>query len=363
MKCERARELFSDYLEGGIDYALTETVRGHLDQCTACKHDFEGLKRTWVAMGALPEVEPPVDFRHNVIMQVARMQHEQTKDPRKAVRSGWSSLLQWLSPARAAAVAAGVLVVGAMAFRIIPITSSGGFSAGLAGSIGRSTESTSRNGAPVPTALDDRKSEWQNRKLLRNTIWTQVQPGHDSSGATVYRVALSINNNALVSEDVVGRVPTEVRLVPNGRFSMDGADAFPLVWRGAITLDQPVQVPVITDRGDAPGEPLKLLAEWRVRRRQFAQLIILPSTKISTVSTSVDTSGQLYPTLEMISRDYRVPVIVNAQLKDTSASPVPGDGVLGDELRKCLQSTRLDWIFADSAVYVDQKYAVPTTDD
>ena len=105
MNCERARELFSDYLEGGVDHAVAALVRGHLDQCSACTGDLDALKRTWSMLDMLPEVEPSVDFRHTVVMRAVRCQHEQSKSKQPRFTINWDAFLGRLAPARAIAIA------------------------------------------------------------------------------------------------------------------------------------------------------------------------------------------------------------------------------------------------------------------
>ena len=41
MKCDRAQEFFSDYLERTLDRPMAAALESHLHDCSACREDLE----------------------------------------------------------------------------------------------------------------------------------------------------------------------------------------------------------------------------------------------------------------------------------------------------------------------------------
>ncbi|MCC6484467.1 MAG: zf-HC2 domain-containing protein [Armatimonadetes bacterium] len=135
MKCETAREHFSELVEGSIDQTLKFAIESHLGACPGCTQEFESFGQTWSVLEALPSFEPPPYLRHRV-MDAVFTQPEQTR----ASRSIWDRLregffapstmgrrLAWSGAALAAAlvVGAGALTMhipgGTVATGVVPI--------------------------------------------------------------------------------------------------------------------------------------------------------------------------------------------------------------------------------------------------
>ena len=57
MRCEEARALFGDYLEGRISEEQREALTAHLGSCAACRAEFEKEKRVWALVGSGLDVE------------------------------------------------------------------------------------------------------------------------------------------------------------------------------------------------------------------------------------------------------------------------------------------------------------------
>ena len=70
MQCDRAPEFFSDYLERTLDRPMTVALEAHLGGCGPCRDEIETLQATFMALDALPEVEPPVNGAWEVMRRL-----------------------------------------------------------------------------------------------------------------------------------------------------------------------------------------------------------------------------------------------------------------------------------------------------
>src|SRR5438046_1420052 len=73
MKCDKAQEFFSDYIENTLDRPMTVALESHLGGCEACSADVASLRSMWTVLDKVPQVEPPADF---VWRTTTRLQNE-----------------------------------------------------------------------------------------------------------------------------------------------------------------------------------------------------------------------------------------------------------------------------------------------
>ena len=375
MNCERARELFSGYLEGGTDRGFAADLRGHLGQCESCSREFELFKQTWHLLGTLPEVEPPSNFRHDVIMRAACTQHEELQSARRSVFAvNWDLLLTRLVPARAVAIACAGAVLAVILLRVPP--SAYEHFAGMFNprvdieSVESNRPANAIEASPL-SMESELKHEWQSRKLGRNTVWVTVSPKDNGNGATVYRVMLSINKAALLPDETTQRIGARVYLLPGNKFTVEDVKAAVPEWDGSILADSPVLVPVmpvIVAQSQGRVASVNLLVTWRFRHRDFAYIIFIPTQRMPSSRDVFDFSmggagfarggSDLYSTLQTIAQDYGVPVIASAYLNRHLPVIRFGTEALDETLMQTLKPVGLDWLFADQAVYVDREYDV-----
>lgn len=81
MKCEKAQELFSDYLEGNLERPMAFTLEHHLSECHDCELGYTQFKMAWTMLDELPEIEVPVGFRASVM---ERIEAQETAKKEKA---------------------------------------------------------------------------------------------------------------------------------------------------------------------------------------------------------------------------------------------------------------------------------------
>jgi hypothetical protein len=371
MKCERARELFSEYLEGGADYALTATVRGHIGQCQSCGSEFELFRQTYELLDTLPQVEPPRDLRHEVVMRAARVQHAErwSAGAKSAWTINWDVLLGRLRPARAVAIACAGAVLAVIllgvprsAYQIVLDRLTSGTEVAV------NMKASERPGdaieaSPLSQLELGRRREWQARKLGRNTLWVTVKPTDDPA---LYQIRAAINYDALLVGEMTARIGAKVYLMPaGGSESLVDESVGTLYWQGNVLKDEPIQVPVIADESEGRA----VLVVWDFRHRHFAQVVFLPAQRRVSPSDDVfrfsvsggglRSTGDLYAALDTIARGYGVPIIANAFLTEKPSMIDFGDETLDQVLIKALKPIELDWLSADGAIYVDREYDVP----
>jgi hypothetical protein len=73
MKCDKAQEFFSDYIETTLDRPMVVALETHLNGCEACRADVSSLRDMWTVLDKVPPVEPPADF---VWRTTTRLQNE-----------------------------------------------------------------------------------------------------------------------------------------------------------------------------------------------------------------------------------------------------------------------------------------------
>jgi len=369
MNCERARELFSEYLEDGVDIALSAVVRDHLSECPACSREFDGFKQTWSVLNKLPEIEAPRSFRHDIVIRAARAQHERTRVAgRNSLAQSWDALFGRFLPARAVGVAFALAALALVLLRL-PETAYVHFTSMFAPRVNVTqaveTHSKVSSSLQMETPL---KQEWVTRKLGRNTIWISVSPHEAGGGSTLYRVMLSINKDALLADETTQRIGAQVHLLPANHFGFGDMDSASAIWSGNILEDSPVLVPVIVDQSQGRGGTVNLLVTWTFRHRKFGTVVMIPTRRLAQSGEMYDFSASggdfaqcessLYSALQSISQDYSVPVIANAYLTEKPAVINLGRGGLNETLNEVLKPTSLDWLYANNAIYVDRGYDI-----
>jgi putative zinc finger protein len=73
MKCDKAQEFFSDYIESTLDEPMVVALETHLNGCEVCSADVADLRSMFTVLDKVPPVEPPADF---VWRTTTRLQNE-----------------------------------------------------------------------------------------------------------------------------------------------------------------------------------------------------------------------------------------------------------------------------------------------
>ena len=97
MDCERMKEDLFSYIDGDLSPSQESAVKGHLDECASCSHDYRLLLEAWKSLDAWEDAIPATDLRDRILAGIR---------PEKR-----ASRIRMLLP-----VAAGLLIIIAAAF-------------------------------------------------------------------------------------------------------------------------------------------------------------------------------------------------------------------------------------------------------
>ncbi|MGC8667436.1 MAG: anti-sigma factor family protein [Chthonomonadales bacterium] len=118
MRCDTARDHFSDYASGHAHEALRAALDLHLADCPSCRREVEDLKLLWRALDQLEVVEAPPSLRSEVWRRIdAEAQLQQQLRPRTlanllAGRAAWQRVTAWGVAVCLVALLAGITVPG-----------------------------------------------------------------------------------------------------------------------------------------------------------------------------------------------------------------------------------------------------------
>ncbi len=89
MTCEQARSRFMDFLYEEIDAATRQSLEAHLQTCSECRQEWEGLRETRALLQKLPQLEP--ESRLAFAAPPRRSLAEWWRDARNLLpQSGWA---------------------------------------------------------------------------------------------------------------------------------------------------------------------------------------------------------------------------------------------------------------------------------
>jgi hypothetical protein len=116
MTCDRARELISEYIEGGLGRPVARSIESHLAGCLSCQSEVDGVRSLWQDLEEMPVVSPPPDLLSHTLAEVRRRSHEAEWAASRP--APWLAWLRSLSPARVALATslATLIVLGALLF-------------------------------------------------------------------------------------------------------------------------------------------------------------------------------------------------------------------------------------------------------
>jgi hypothetical protein len=121
MRCEQVKSLLNDYCEGSLSEAMRERVEAHLRGCAACQREAQFVQAIWRGLAAMPEVVPPPDLHARIMTHVRA-------NTRAREAQGRVAFWRW---AGAAAVAAGLFIMGFFAAQSDGVQAAFGFGAKL----------------------------------------------------------------------------------------------------------------------------------------------------------------------------------------------------------------------------------------
>lgn len=147
MRCDRAREMMSDYSEGALSAALLVPFEHHLGECHACATDLAALRAACSALSVCSDLDPPVGLRALAWSRIDSASVSQT--PRRR------SVLSFLQRPGSLGWVAAAIVVFALAGVVVPGVRPAGFAWNLFGSRRPAVAVAPTLGAPMLAARPD----------------------------------------------------------------------------------------------------------------------------------------------------------------------------------------------------------------
>ena len=325
MKCEKAKEVFSEYLEGTIEPPLAVALRNHLSECSECRFAYAQFEAAWQVLNSMPAVEVPTDF-HNKLMERV--------EASRAVRLmlfgvDWRAVLTTRIPVRTFAAVVALTVFAAMTIFIAP-----------------------QGGKVGPVLSPGPIMETPSAKR----VFTNMQPGLQIA------VERQSANNDLNVYDIVLRLAPGVKIVwpavyvvPEWNGSIDDLrkKAHSPVFQRTIRSDEEFAVPVVVEHSDASRQPITVYVAWTHEREQFDALIFLPRQRTSSplVESSSRGGTDIFEALRTISAHYAAVIVADGNL-NAEAPAFQMSGTAEKALGAISGALPVKWIKVGHKIYV-----------
>ncbi|MGI6295936.1 MAG: anti-sigma factor family protein [Armatimonadota bacterium] len=342
MKCVKAQELFSSYLEKTIQPPMGVAFEQHLAECARCKADYEKFHATTVVLDELPQVEPPPDM-HAAIM--ARIEEAQRTSPSRVkwLHFNWPNAFTLRVPARALAMSVLLLLVAATLFQFTPLQS---ITANLFGVNRHTSQLADDSGvAPMPMPWGAAAMVGAKHADVGGGLMMSVHVDARSHGSTVYILRLGAQTGQ--------SIPVRVYLLSEN--AMDGGitneDLTNVLYMGTVSSNQQTAVPVVM-AGCAERKAQVALVTWDSDGRSFSELVFVPWTFESEVDAkNVDMHAGAYDVFSKLSADCGVVVLAPAN-KMTNNVTVGVDAAADDVLIEAIGQMGLRGDKLAPSVYV-----------
>jgi anti-sigma factor RsiW len=83
MNCAQAREHLPELIDNRLPAGTAADIRRHLEECPACRHEFETLSLTLRSLDALPEARPSQGLRARVLASIEAEKKALREDQRR----------------------------------------------------------------------------------------------------------------------------------------------------------------------------------------------------------------------------------------------------------------------------------------
>ncbi len=304
MQCERAEELYSDYIEETLSPAMRQVFEQHLSSCSSCAKDVEELRGVFAMLSEdLPMVEVPPGFRANILNAIR-------EQPVHA--SMLDRLRSWVfdtgggtnrAPAMVSAAAAVILAVGV-------------------GSFMHSHPTTTA--APPPSVNQAGLSPWEADGVSvqdQNGILQKIKTYSSTDGNTYHVFGLHLAGGGQpVNADVY--VLQSIAALSGGAALNDSQNATS-IWSGSVEPGTTVQVPVAVSSSVPAGSSMSVLVNWTDAAGAHSEVGIVPlSAPAAGQRLVVDAGEPMYQALQAVSVGYNTPLIVDADVAPQLSTPV-----------------------------------------
>ncbi|MEN6521885.1 MAG: zf-HC2 domain-containing protein [Armatimonadota bacterium] len=338
MKCEKAQELFSDYLEDALECPMAVAFDQHLKSCPACAREFAAFKMTWSMLGTLPEVEPPSDFASEVMMKI-RMQRETERCSRPRWQTIWRDVFQSKVPAKVFAGAATLFILAQVVLHTPARTT---IAAWL---VPNMTTRVAKN--TQPSIPENWKSDSSAEAWLQSGLSFELEP----SGSNIFRLVLK--PESVTSKNI------KVYLMPSDcvRFDRENIRKAGIIFTGAIGEKGQV-IPFVLSRSN-DQEVITALIEWEHHNQNFAEAVFVP-VHLNFMGTAMTSdvnikNAELYAALQETSAKFGVVILANADVNAKVTVVDETNATVDDVLYKICTDAGLRWRPIGSQVYIVER--------
>jgi len=121
LKCPRAKQLFSPYLDGALTGTEMLALQDHWSECGACREEYEGLRRTQQLLVSAGRPKAPADLGLKLRLAISREAAEARRPRFEALRVRLENALEaFMVPATAGFLSAFIIFGIAMVYFVAP---------------------------------------------------------------------------------------------------------------------------------------------------------------------------------------------------------------------------------------------------
>ena len=121
MKCPRAKQLFSPYLDGALTGTEMLALQDHWSECGSCLEEYEGLRRTQQLLVSAGRPKAPADLGLKLRLAISREAAEARRPRFEALRVRLENALEaFMVPATAGFLSAFIIFGIAMVYFVVP---------------------------------------------------------------------------------------------------------------------------------------------------------------------------------------------------------------------------------------------------
>lgn len=91
--CRQFRRQHAEFVDGYLSDEVQRAARAHLDECPVCACQDVQIRRSLMALQALPMIEPSAGFRHRLHERLAREELQYSPVPSRQVRWGMATAI------------------------------------------------------------------------------------------------------------------------------------------------------------------------------------------------------------------------------------------------------------------------------
>lgn len=334
MKCAKAQDLFSSYLEKTIQPPMGVAFEQHLAECARCKAEYAMFHATTVVLDELPQLEPPPDM-HALIM--ARVEQARRAAPSRVgwLPFDWQSVFTLRVLARAVAMGAALLLVFAMVVQLVPHSKK---------YIGAGPDQRYSKRLPDETDVLHRAN---NSRVtaeyadvgggLEIRVTADTCPG----ASTIYFLRLGARNNQ--------SIPVRVYLLPDGspNGGVRASDLTNVLYDRTVTPGAGAAMPVWIAPLSSSRKARVAMVTWDSEGRSLSEFVFMPSVFGSVAkgaSLSVTDAG-VCDVLSSLTSDYGTVILTPgdsaSRIATVAMNATSADDAMGESMRQAGLSSEL----------------------